>query len=328
MRTQTLALFVAVGLSQPLYAEGWASAMVKDRKIDFGVIATGSEAKIRVPVKNVHNYVVHISDVRTTCGCSAAATGEKTIPPGGETFVEVQMNTSKFRQRKDSNLIIQFDVPQFEEVRIPITAYIRTDVVFQPGAIRFGNIDQGVGGTARIQIAYAGRADWDIENIKLPNSSLKATLSAPRREAGQIHFELRMELAPTVKSGPLRDVVTLVTNDARNPFVPLMVEGNILPDITVTPAVIDLGRVQVGEKKRARVVLKGKKPFQVTRAVSRQFPDELILELPGSANKVQLIPVDFTAPNGEGRFTEDVTLTVQGRKDPLKVRVTGAVVKP
>ena len=328
MQTQAVALFLTAGLFQTLYADGWGSAMVTDKKIDFGVIATGSEAKIRVPIKNVHDFPVHISDVKTTCGCSAAATGERTIPPGGSTFVEVQMNTSKFRQRKDSNLIIQFDAPQFDEVRIPITAYIRTDVVFDPGAIRFGSIAQGAGGVAKIRIAYAGRPDWDIENIKIPNSWLKATLSPPRRESGQIHFELKMELSPSVKSGPLRDVVTLVTNDARNPFVPLMVEGNVRPDISVTPAVVDLGRVVVGDTKRARVVLKGSKPFKVTRALSRQFPDELSVELSAAAKPVQLIPIEFVAPNGEGRFTEDVVLTVEGRPEPLKVRVTGTVIKP
>ena len=114
-------------------ADPWAQQMVRASKIDFGVIATGSEAKKLIEVKNVYREVVHISSVSTTCGCSAATPGKQTIQPGETTYVEVQMNTQKFRQRKDSNLIIKFDSPRIAELRVPITAYIRTDVVINPG---------------------------------------------------------------------------------------------------------------------------------------------------------------------------------------------------
>ena len=46
------------------------------------------------------------------------------------------MDTKKFQHDKNSSVTVVIDRPQYAEVRIPIHAYIRTDVVLAPG----GNI--------------------------------------------------------------------------------------------------------------------------------------------------------------------------------------------
>ena len=111
------AVLSAVLLVSPVsFAEDWGDQLVLTKKVDFGVIATGSEAKKYVEVHNIFDRAVHISNVRTTCGCSAAALGKQTLQPGEKASVEVKMNTSKFRQRKDSNLIITFDKPRLTQI--------------------------------------------------------------------------------------------------------------------------------------------------------------------------------------------------------------------
>ena len=69
----------------------------------------------------------------TTCGCSAGKPTKTSLESLEEGFIEVTMDTRKFTRRKDSNVIITIDSPLHAEIRIPITAYIRTDVVFDPG---------------------------------------------------------------------------------------------------------------------------------------------------------------------------------------------------
>ena len=74
------------------------------------------------------------------------------------------MNTERFVRRKDSNLIVTFDRPYYARVTIPITAYIRTDVVLSPGSATFGAVEQGKSAKRDIAISYAGRADWKIKS--------------------------------------------------------------------------------------------------------------------------------------------------------------------
>lgn len=306
-------------------ADDWADQIVKTKKIDFGVIATGSEAKKYVEVKNIYDRAIHISDVRTTCGCSAAAVGKKTLEPGETSSVEVKMNTSKFRQRKDSNLIISFDRPRFAEVRVPITAYIRTDVVFTPGSIKFGNVDLGEEGKASVDIAYAGRSDWDIVNIKITNQNLKATLTPKARGNGRVDYRLDMILAPSTKAGRIRDLVQIVTNDTTNPFVPLMVEGTIVPDITITPAKVAVRPVSAGQSTRVQIVVKGKKPFKIDEIDCEGMEDCFHASIKDTASSIHIVPIEFNAPNRPGKFSEELIVKINGRRDPLKFSVSGTI---
>ena len=110
--------------------------------------------------------------------------------------VVVTMNTQRFSHRKDSNLIVTFDRPLFAEVRIPITAYIRTDVVFNPGSVNFGAVEEGKSASKSVTISYAGRADWKIERLKINNSHLSGTIKQTSRVGGQAQYRLSVSLKP------------------------------------------------------------------------------------------------------------------------------------
>ncbi|MEO2019713.1 MAG: DUF1573 domain-containing protein [Fuerstiella sp.] len=307
-------------------ADPWAQQMVAAKKIDFGVIATGSEAKKLIQVKNVYPGVVHISSVSTTCGCSAATTGKQTLQPGESTYVEVQMNTQKFSRRKDSNLIIVFDSPRFAELRIPISAYIRTDVVISPGLLDFGEVQNGSEGTAVVDIAYAGRADWNIVDIKFGNKDIKATLSAPQHSAGLVRFRLTLTLSGNANVGRIRDRVTIITNDRTNPYVPLMVDGHVASEFTIVPGVIDVGVVPAGKTATRQIVVRGKTPFTIDSVNCEGMADCFKAAISKDARKIHSVPIEFVAPNRPGRFSEQLIVKINGREELLRLNVTGTIV--
>ncbi|HIE98923.1 MAG TPA: DUF1573 domain-containing protein [Planctomycetes bacterium] len=329
MRNLKHSIFVAVTLMIAVdgaSADPWAQQMVAARKIDFGVIATGSEAKKLIEVKNVYAGVVHISNVSTTCGCSAATTGKQTLQPGESTYVEVQMNTQKFSRRKDSNLIIVFDSPRFAELRIPISAYIRTDVVISPGLLNFGEIENGNEGTAVVDIAYAGRSDWNIVDIKFGNKNIKATLSPAQRTAGQVRFRLTLTLSGNAKAGRIRDRVTIVTNDRTNPYVPLMVDGLVTSEFTIIPRAIDVGVVPAGKTATKQIVVKGKTPFTIDSVSCEGMADCFRATIRKDAKKIHSVPIEFVAPNRPGKFSEQLIVKINGREELLRLNVTGTIV--
>ncbi|MCP4782242.1 MAG: DUF1573 domain-containing protein [Fuerstiella sp.] len=307
-------------------ADPWAQQMVATRKIDFGVIATGSEAKKLIEVKNVYPGVVHISNVSTTCGCSAATTGKQTLQPGESTYVEVQMNTQKFSRRKDSNLIIVFNSPRFAELRIPISAYIRTDVVISPGLLDFGEIENGTEGTAVVNIAYAGRSDWNIVDVKFGNKDMKATLSPPQHSAGMVKFQLTLTLSGDAEVGRIRDRVTIVTNDRTNPYVPLMVDGHVASEFTIVPRAIDVGVVPAGKTATRQIVVKGKAPFTIDSVNCEGMADCFEAAISKDARKIHSVPIEFVAPNRLGRFSEQLIVKINGREELLRLNVTGTIV--
>lgn len=116
----------------------WAKELFDTKSVDFGVVATGSEVKKLIRVTNSLKLPIHIDRVATTCVCSGATASKKRLEPGEEAIITVTMNTREFKRRKDANVIVTFDAPKSASVVIPVTAYIRADVVFEPGLIQFG----------------------------------------------------------------------------------------------------------------------------------------------------------------------------------------------
>ncbi|MCH7989210.1 MAG: DUF1573 domain-containing protein, partial [Planctomycetes bacterium] len=152
-------LSLSCGAESQAQELSWAQKMFEKQSHDFGVVARGAEVKYRFKLTNLYRDPVHISNIRTTCGCSAAKPSRYTFNSREEAYIEVTMDTRKFMKRKDTNLIVTFDAPLYAQVQIPITAYIRTDVVLDPGAINFGAVDQGASVQRKLIIQYAGRSD-------------------------------------------------------------------------------------------------------------------------------------------------------------------------
>lgn len=304
----------------------WADSLFETKKVDFGVIATGSDTVQVVRITNTTNTTVRIQGTSTSCACAhAEPPGKSVLEPGESTTVEVSMNTRQFKQRKDSNLIVRFDAPQFAEVRVPITAYIRTDVVFDPGRVRFGNVDFGQGAEMTVNIAYAGRPDWEIQDVKINHENLTATLRETSRAAGRVDYLLSMKLDPLTRPGRVRDVITLVTDDSSNPYVPVMVEGNVVPDIAITPETVQIRPLAPGQTTTVRVVLKGKKPFLIEDIDCDSMSDCFTVQLKDTPNVLHIVDLHFSAPEKPGRFSEEMIVRISGREEPLHFVVSGQI---
>ena len=306
--------------------QAWAPKQMFDKdKVDFGVIATGSDTKKSVTITNIYSQELHISNTRTTCGCSVAKMQKYTLAPGESAVIDVLMDTRKFRRRKDSNLIVEFDRPRVDRVTIPITAYIRTDVVFTPGKVDFNRVAYGQGGRQSIDIAYAGRPDWRIREIRSGSRNLSATATELSREGGNIRYRMDVQLDPKMPAGQVSQLLTLITDDAANPYVPVLVEAVVESDFQISPSVVDFGFVRPGERKTKSIVIRGKKPFRIESIGCASGKD--CFEVTPSQRSPQLYTAKLTieGPSQPGRFSENFVVQIAGREDPIQFRASGNI---
>lgn len=306
----------------------WAEKMFDQRTIDFGVVARGSDAVARVKITNLYKQAVEIADVRTTCGCSAGKPSKYVLESLEEGYIEVTMDTRKFTRRKDSNVIITFKTPLHQEVRIPITAYIRTDVVFDPGSVNFGAVEHGKEASRTIKLQYAGRTEWHVKEIKSRNESVVAKAVETLRGNGRVDYDIVVTLAPNTPPGAVREQLTLITDDQNSPQVPLLVEATVEADVMVTPAVKSLDLMKPGESKQFNIVIKGKQPFQIEKIECESDSGLFKVILPQDAKLVHVLPMTITAPDKPGNFSEEFTITISGRPTPITFKAMGKIAEP
>ena len=175
-----LLLWVSAG-----QAQDWALTMFGNNTThDFGVVARGAKEEYRFVVENIYEEDAHIQSVSTSCGCSTPQVNRQFLKTWEKAEVLVTLDTRGFYGRKDTTITVVFDRPFPAEVQLHIHAYIRSDVVVQPGAVSFGSVNQGVGTKQVLSVTYAGREDWRIERVECANPYVEAQVTENQTNAG------------------------------------------------------------------------------------------------------------------------------------------------
>ncbi|MFH5805215.1 DUF1573 domain-containing protein [Alienimonas sp. DA493] len=304
--------------------DSWAKELFSETEHDFGVVARGALTQHPVTITNTTDRTVHISSVGASCTCASGSVDKQTLAPGESATLTLEMNTRQFHGKKDSNVIVNFDAPRYAEVRIPVSMYCRKDVVLTPGEVNFGAVEKGAGAERTVQIAYAGYAGWQIRGVEGGGKLLESEVKEIGRTASGADYALRVKLSPDAPPGPIRERLTLITSDANNPKVPVLVEGEVEDDITVRD--VDLGTLASGQTKRFNVVLRGKEPFKINGIVCEgKDGDNFGMKLPDAERPVHVVPMEFTAPDRSGAYEETFTVDVEGREDPVVFHARGRV---
>lgn len=321
----------------------WAEQLFDRDRHEFGVVARGAEVVVRVKVINKYQETIHLGGVRTSCNCISAKLSVNTLKTWEEGILEVRLNTLQFTGERNANVIIQIDQPKFIEVVIPIHAYIRTDVVLDPGSVVFGTVMQGEASERKVRIDYAGKvsngaANWRIAEVKSPRNPnvLCAIKEISRTSDGftaNASYELSVRLSPDTPVGDLREQIIVSTNDANGPQLPIMVEGRVIPEYSITPPSIVLRSLRPGSQEKVKVIISSRKPFAVSKIESNSGSEAFKVQPPSKDNfrVVQELRLIIDAPDAAGPFNEVFTVTLAGQgkdqKKAIEFKLSGKVLE-
>lgn len=267
LRTLTSAFIFASLLWSGAASRGqeWAEKMFNTLEHDFGTVARGAETVYRFEITNLYKQPMTILGVRSSCGCTSPSIENKVIKTYEKAYLVAKFNTHTFVGLHGATLTVTFAPPFAAEVQVRVHGNIRGDVVFTPGSIDFGKVDEGEPKQQRISVSYAGRSDWKVVDITNDNNYFEVEMDPPVRMNGKVNYNLLVRMKENVPVGFIKDELTVVTNDSRvdSQRIPLIVSGRVVPEISVTPDTLVLGSVQAGEPVTRKVVVRGKKPFKI-----------------------------------------------------------------
>ncbi|MBU4398582.1 MAG: hypothetical protein KKE86_04520, partial [Planctomycetes bacterium] len=130
-------------------------------------------------------------------------------------------------------------------------------------------------------------------------------------------YALKVRVDASAPAGYLNDHIMLVTNDDRDGQIPVLVEGRILPGISVSPTALFMGVVQPGRKVTKQLVVKGKKPFRILEISCDDESFQFHASADQSPKQLHLVPVTFQAGDEAGKVVETIRIkTDQGETTP------------
>lgn len=316
-----LATLLILTISPDANAQKWAREMFKEFDHDFGTVAAGAKVQYAFEFSNPYIEDAHIQSVRTSCGCTKVDYPRGIIKTYDKSRILATVDTLSFKGYKGATISVVFDKPFPAEVQLHVRTYIRQDVVFQPGEVRFGTVGKGEKVSKKISIGYAGRSNWAIKKIKAPYPFLKTRLVEDVRAVGQVRYTLWVDLEPNAPVGYLDGQIILYTNDydPKRAQVPLAVSGMVEPPIEVRPTALAFLGSPDGHEVVRNLIVKGHTPFKV---LGVQCDDQRISAAHSERkSKIHIIRVEFKPDFSVGKKSGKIFIkTDLPSEAPLEVK--------
>lgn len=291
----TIALFCCAASN--LAAQDWARKMFEVTSHDFGTVARGAKAEFEFNFKNLYEEDVHIAEVRTSCGCTTPRVTKKTLKSLESAAIVATYNTRSFYGSKSATITVVIDKPFPAEVQLTVTGYIRSDVVFNPGSLSFGTVQQGSPAERTVKVTYAGRPDWQIADVRSTYGHVEVQLSEPDRSGNQTTYEMFVLLLPDAPAGLVNTELSIVTDDVSLKTFPLNIEANIVSPLTVSPSTLSLGVVKPGQTVTKQLLVRAKEPFKITGVECEECIEAKISP---ESKTLHIVPITYKAGTTTG----------------------------
>src|SRR5690606_36384098 len=107
--------------------------------------------------------------------------------------IVAKFNTrGSFTGHHSATLTVTIDKPFPAQVQLRVHGNIRGDVVFNPGAINFEDVDQGTTKKQRVGVRYAGTGGWKIQDVVTSTESsnhYEVELIETNRVGGVVEYD-------------------------------------------------------------------------------------------------------------------------------------------
>jgi len=296
MSCRVFMIFVGVtsfvgAISTSVQADQWGLKLFGETNHHFGTVSRNAKTEHSFVIENCFEEDVHIASVRSSCGCTNPVLTKSTLKSWEKGEVIAQFNTRSFIGTKSAEITVVIDRPYYAEVKLTVGGTIRSDIVVEPGEVRFGDVELGVKKVVDLKISYAGRKDWKIVDIRGNSEQIEVRLDPVQRNGTNTNYLLHITLRDTTPVGDLLDELVVVTNDEKNDQFTLPVNARIIPPVSISPAFVVLGDVGKGKSVQNRLIVRSKKPFEITGVDC--LDSRFDFKLPEGARTMHVIPFTF-----------------------------------
>ncbi len=249
--------------------DDWSSSLFTEKGIDFGALPRGAIVRHNFVLQNRTSELLNILDVRASCGCTSGRALSTSVQPGQSTIIEAQLDTRNFVGIKNTKLIISLLTAggKQAEVSLEVHSNILSDIVLNPGAIRFGVLAKGQAAEQLLTIDRRGSNEWRIERLLASRklaSFIDASLTESYRNGEGVGYVLKVAVKPDAPSGAMREEIRLVTNDRETPIVTVLVNLEIRGSLSASPSVLSLGRASTSAGPvQGRILVRANAPFTI-----------------------------------------------------------------
>jgi len=215
--------------------------VVQQPEHDFGDIIQGEKVQHNFVVTNTGGDKLVITNVRASCGCTAALPDKKELAPGESTNIKVEFNSAGRVGKQDKTVYVTSNDKENPEVQLKFTGNIvkkeTTNLKTSSGPslelpktqFNFGKVIEGKVVDHTFTFINNGDATLSIKEVKTSCGCTVALLSKKELAPGE-EGTLKVELNTANRSGKMTRNITIISNDPKEPQKYLTIYAEILKE--------------------------------------------------------------------------------------------------
>jgi len=218
----------------PSFAAKGPKIVFKEDAWNFGKSKGGDDLVHEFVFKNEGDAALHIKNVETSCGCTAALVSDKSVDPGKTGRIKITFSTRGYSGEVSRFVYVESDDAALPRVQLKISAAV--DVQPQPRidldryGFDGGLLIEGDDLVAKVIIFNKGELELRVE-ASLPGSKFliggKPAVFPVKIAAGK-DLELTVSLSLANRMGPVREYVLLKSNDPLRTTISVNLSGYIV----------------------------------------------------------------------------------------------------
>jgi hypothetical protein len=326
MARLSLSALIALVIATPAQATSWADGLFNGLSHDFGVVARGPTLSHVYRITNTTGTPVHISGIRVSCGCTTASVAVADLAPGQSTDLTAQMDTRRFMGTKSVTIFVQFDRPQWEEVRLTVAADAREDVAASPESMAFGNVVRGTSPSKSVTFTIHGTST-QLVAVQAASNYVQLVAKTVKHTDSESVYDVTATLRADTPIGKWFTDVWLITNGSSSQRIRVPVSVEVTSALQLSSPVLAFGQCQPGDKIEKRIIVRGQQPFRI---LSIGGTNETITASAGGdeAKPVHVLVVGIS-PSKPGDFAHTLKIVTDHPNDStIDVPITATVVMP
>ena len=187
---------------------------IAQKKWDFGFIPRGAKVTHNFLLKNVGNDTLKITNVRKSCGCTAAPLRKTVLPPGDTTMLEVTFNSGSYQGQVSKAVYVESNDPiePFLDISFLANVSIPAKLLsFDPFFVKFDTL-HSLPAKAVIKIVNMDSQTVSFSIAEQPYSYINLKARKKKLAPGK-ETEIEVTMAKAPPAGEFGTSFTVVCDD-------------------------------------------------------------------------------------------------------------------
>jgi hypothetical protein len=219
----------------------------KETAFDFGNQEEGPDITHEFIFHNRGKTTLHINNVGTSCGCTAAVEDKKDILPGGKGVIKVTYHTQGRPGHATKIITITSNDPKNSSFQVKIDMTVVREIDVMPDKVYFYGIKHGEEHTSQVKILGKPGMSLEVTSVESTTKVVSVT-STPYSEGDggskRTGATLNVTLPATQPIGSITDDLVVKTTDPKKPQLDVQVIGEVVGRVQWTPKNVYFGTNQ------------------------------------------------------------------------------------